>query len=278
MQEYPIPGFSNYVLEVHDDDSLRVRRLEWTSPKGRHFQSGYINCWTVAKGTTYYRLCDEDGKAYYRTPEGLRKIAGAFEYQGLEIPGYSKYRLDRQPDGQWGIRSYQLGKGAIYGMGHFMDGYTVPETGRRSFALIPDHKTKANLQQLAVWVLLAHGPAPTDGRVACHRDGDPTNNEISNLYWGTMQENSDDMLRHGRGTQGSESRMSTLDEETVAWILEQCLVKHVHQNWVAEQVGVTVSAISCIVRGKTWKHVPRPTVPAKASVRLKVPRSMQPQA
>lgn len=41
------------------------------------------------------------------------------------------------------------------------------------------------------------GPAPQAGMEGCHRDGDPMNNDISNLYWGTRKENVQDMARHG---------------------------------------------------------------------------------
>lgn len=46
-------------------------------------------------------------------------------------------------------------------------------------------------------VLLAFvGEAP-DGMVACHNDGDPTNNRLSNLRWDTYSENIHDVVRHG---------------------------------------------------------------------------------
>ena len=40
------------------------------------------------------------------------------------------------------------------------------------------------------------GPRP-DGMECLHRDGDPSNNRVENLRWGTAQENAADMLRHG---------------------------------------------------------------------------------
>ena len=46
-------------------------------------------------------------------------------------------------------------------------------------------------------VLLAFvGPPPT-GMEVLHRDGDPTNNTLENLRWGTKSENSRDQLAHG---------------------------------------------------------------------------------
>ncbi|WP_082986317.1 NUMOD4 motif-containing HNH endonuclease [Mycobacterium gordonae] len=40
------------------------------------------------------------------------------------------------------------------------------------------------------------GPGP-DGTECCHFDGDPTNNCIENLYWGTRSQNMQDRFRHG---------------------------------------------------------------------------------
>lgn len=40
------------------------------------------------------------------------------------------------------------------------------------------------------------GPRP-DGLVCCHGDGNPQNNTVENLRWGTARENSQDALRHG---------------------------------------------------------------------------------
>lgn len=40
-------------------------------------------------------------------------------------------------------------------------------------------------------------PRP-EGLVCRHLDGDPTNNHVENLQWGTMSENGHDMVKHGR--------------------------------------------------------------------------------
>lgn len=41
------------------------------------------------------------------------------------------------------------------------------------------------------------GPAP-EGTEACHNDGNPSNNHISNLRWDTHLANQSDILRHGK--------------------------------------------------------------------------------
>lgn len=47
-------------------------------------------------------------------------------------------------------------------------------------------------------VLIAFsGPKPHK-KMCCHRDDDKINNTISNLYWGTAQDNVKDMYRNGK--------------------------------------------------------------------------------
>ncbi|MFP7833122.1 NUMOD4 motif-containing HNH endonuclease [Marisediminicola sp. LYQ134] len=51
-------------------------------------------------------------------------------------------------------------------------------------------------------VLEAHvGPRPSPAHQGCHRDGDPTNNRVSNLRWDTASANAFDAVRHGRHPQ-----------------------------------------------------------------------------
>lgn len=56
------------------------------------------------------------------------------------------------------------------------------------------------------------GPRP-DGMVARHLNGIPTDNRVSNLCWGTHQDNAADRVRHGvhnRGERNGKSKISDL--------------------------------------------------------------------
>lgn len=46
-------------------------------------------------------------------------------------------------------------------------------------------------------VLLVFVGACPEGKECCHKDGNPSNNHVSNLYWGTKSENTQDQIRHG---------------------------------------------------------------------------------
>jgi len=46
-------------------------------------------------------------------------------------------------------------------------------------------------------VLLAFVPRPDGVYIPCHKNGDPDDNRLENLYWGTHYDNAMDTQRHG---------------------------------------------------------------------------------
>ncbi len=60
-------------------------------------------------------------------------------------------------------------------------------------------RTRRNAQVHRVVLETFQGPCP-DGMVCRHLDGNPHNNRLDNLAWGTMLENSQDRFRHGTAT------------------------------------------------------------------------------
>lgn len=81
--------------------------------------------------------------------------------------------------------------------------FFVNNRGRTMVALrgarAPDH------HQIHHLVLEAFvGPKPL-GMYGCHRDDDPTNNRLDNLYWGTPADNTADCLRNGTHNMASKT-------------------------------------------------------------------------
>lgn len=72
-------------------------------------------------------------------------------------------------------------------------------TAKQSGHLLMDlyKEGKRRTWQVHTLVLTAFvGPCP-DGMECLHRDGDPTNNRVENLRWGTSSQNRLDSVRHG---------------------------------------------------------------------------------
>lgn len=96
------------------------------------------------------------------------------------------------------------------------------------------------------------GPTPA-GLEIRHLDGDPSNNRLSNLAWGTHAENGSDMAKHG-SLKGSRCGNSKITEEIAAEIKRRLATGERHAD-IAATVGIGKQAISKIKRGINWSHV-----------------------
>lgn len=93
------------------------------------------------------------------------------------------------------------------------------------------------------------GPRPI-GQECCHNDGNPSNNCLSNLRWDSHRENARDIFRH------LASKNQKLTPEAVRHI-KSVLAANQSKGvltQLARQYGVTVGAVSCIKRGKTYDY------------------------
>lgn len=99
-------------------------------------------------------------------------------------------------------------------------------------------------------VLLAFGqPRPT-GKICRHLDGDPANNNLSNLTWGTFAENSADAIRHGRIPCGEAKHGSRLTVAQVRQIRDDTRPA----REVGADYGVSHTAVLRIRRGERWRR------------------------
>ena len=97
------------------------------------------------------------------------------------------------------------------------------------------------------------GP-PGDDMECRHLDGDPTNNRVSNLQWGTHAENMGDTVHHGTSGRGSRSPRTKLTEADIV------AIRGMHKagasrRTIAERFGIREDHVGNICAGNIWRHV-----------------------
>jgi hypothetical protein len=99
-------------------------------------------------------------------------------------------------------------------------------------------------------VLLAHvGPPPSPEQEGRHGDGNPENNAIANLCWGTRLENMQDKARHGTEPHGEAKPGARLTAADIPAIRSD---KRAART-VGAEYGVSHTAILRIRRGERWR-------------------------
>lgn len=114
----------------------------------------------------------------------------------LPIPGFPKYAVSSAGN-VWSFKRGKVRKlkPATQLSGHLQ--VSLRAVGKTTIMLV--HRL----------VLFAFVGPPTDGMECRHLNGDPKDNRLENLCWGTKSENAQDSLRHGA------SRASRLTNEQI---------------------------------------------------------------
>lgn len=97
-----------------------------------------------------------------------------------------------------------------------------------------------------------------DGMECRHLDGDATNNNLSNLRWGTHAENIRDSQRQGRFVginKGIKNGQARLNEQDVRVIIYMWRTNLFLQREIADIYNINRRHISQIVNRKRWKHL-----------------------
>lgn len=97
-----------------------------------------------------------------------------------------------------------------------------------------------------------HGPRP-EGTEARHLNDDKTDNRPQNLAWGTRAENVADSIRNGRQARGERKATAKLTEAQVVEL--RALNPRPTLRSLAEQYGVSHTAIRRAINGMKWSHV-----------------------
>ena len=122
-------------------------------------------------------------------------------------------------------------------------------TMRRGYKAVTVDGRLRKVHQLVAEAFIGSKPS---GMYCCHRDDDPSNNNVENLYWGTPSQNEFDKIRNGKAKHhhGSANPAAKLTEHDVKEIRSLAGTNKA----IAEQYGVSAACISLIKRRKVWAH------------------------
>lgn len=116
------------------------------------------------------------------------------------------------------------------------------------------HDGRNRLVGVHALVLMAFVGPCHDGMQCRHLDGNPTNNHVSNLAWGTRSENERDKILHGTDNRGEKNCGAKLTVADVLAIRARAANGEL-QSVIAKDFCVKQPAICRIVLRKTWTHV-----------------------
>jgi len=98
------------------------------------------------------------------------------------------------------------------------------------------------------------GDKSSEGLKVLHYDGNPSNNKLENLRWGTQIDNGADAIRHETMPRGERHGRSKLTEEQVLQIPE-LRAQGLLLREIAALFDVSRDTISKILLGKRWSHL-----------------------
>lgn len=174
--------------------------------------------------------------------------------------------------------------------GHLLSGTARP--GGYLFVCLPE--LDGTRRQVAIHTLVAEtflGPRPTydhreykdramrwpERMQVCHWNGDPVDNRLENLRYGTAGDNADDRFRHGRTRGGARggfrSKCSKLSESAVVAARTEPVVTTAQDLFVAlgKRNGVHLGTIASAAYGLTYRDCLAP--PRKRPGHAKGPRN-----
>lgn len=93
------------------------------------------------------------------------------------------------------------------------------------------------------------------GFICRHLDGNPKNNTLDNLCWGTYKENEADKIRHGTHPQGEKNPQAKLNTFQVRVIKRLLEFNTLQQKEIAKMFSVCLGTINNIKMKRNWTHI-----------------------
>lgn len=98
------------------------------------------------------------------------------------------------------------------------------------------------------------GPEPSGKGYVAHNDGNPLNNDLSNLRWASPKENAADTLIHGTRNRGALNGFSKLTAQDVISIRQMRASGRTYKA-IAQKFDITPQCASDVSNRKTWRHI-----------------------
>lgn len=154
------------------------------------------------------------------------------------IPGYPKYQVSNLGNvlGPRGLRKHVLDK----------NGYPY-------FSISLSNGTCKNFWIHKLVCQMFNGPKPFESAQALHRNGIKTDVRAENLYWGSHQQNMDDMVRQGASSVGERHGKAVLTWDIIREIRKQHS-EGISKIELARKFLVSPQNIGYIIRHKTWRE------------------------
>lgn len=149
----------------------------------------------------------------------------------------------------WSLRREKIVNGRLYAWAGKQMKSFIDSNGYK-YTSLSDGKLKIKAAIHTI-VLQSFKNKPANAEVCRHLDGNPLNNCIWNLEWGSYKDNYEDSRKHGKNQQGERSSRSKLTQKQVKKILES------KQNSfeLSKKYKVASSTIRAIKTGQNWKSV-----------------------
>lgn len=120
------------------------------------------------------------------------------------------------------------------------------EYGHQRVPLVKDGKhVKELVHRLVLKQFVSE--SPFENAEGCHKDGNPRNNHVCNLKWGTQSDNWDDRKRHGNRI--SYAKISDRDAAEIR-------ASSLEDAEISARYGVSSTQIRNIRDGKQWQDIP----------------------
>lgn len=168
--------------------------------------------------------------------------------QSRPIGGFPAYRVDRQGRVWSCWEKRRKAHGLVWELGETwreLQPQVMPKGYRRVILRSNNRRALKLVHRLVLEAFV--GPCP-QGKQARHRDGNPGNNQATNLRWSTPKQNASDKIEHGTYRRGEHHGLSKLTERAVRFIRRSAQPQRV----LARRFKVSRSLISLVKHGQVW--------------------------